>query len=113
MMTPFMDLSYSFSGFCVCGCRKTLSFIKENHAIVGRRPASGQPRCQAAHMRFQLMAVRIEEVHGVAFAAVSVPFRHASVPQAGGKGREISLGDGKRRMRIAGAGKLGITGLPV
>ena len=73
----------------------------EHHAWIWRCAAGRQPLRQAARMGFQLVAVRIEKIQGIAGAAVLLPFRHTSRAQAGGKGGKIVLRNGERVVRVA------------
>ena len=67
----------------------------EHHAWIRRCAAGRQPLRQAARMGFQLVAVRIEKIQGIAGAAILLPFHYPGRAQAGGKGGEVLLRDGK------------------
>ena len=51
------------------------------HAVVGLPFACRQPGGERADMRLQLVAVRVEEIEGIAFAAILLPRLHPVLQQ--------------------------------
>ena len=56
-------------------------------------------------MGFELVAVRVEEVEGVAFAAVLAPLDDARRQQARAESGQVLLADRERVMRLFGLGR--------